>query len=75
MSASRTLERKNKMVANKRSIMGRAKPFRRVLSVVTLIAETGDGPHKHAIRYHATKGRLTWHVPMRWMWRAPQRAA
>ena len=71
MSHSRTLLRRNKYAAPKRTILKRAARFRRVLGVKTLIAETGAGRHKHAYRYHATKGWLTWRVPFYWEWGGP----
>ena len=71
MSASRSLLRRNVSADNKRTILGRKKAFRRVLGARSIIAETGDGRHRHATRLHATKGWLTWRVPLRWRWSGP----
>lgn len=68
MSASRTLLRgidRNP----KKTILKKGARFRRVLGVSSMLAETGDGVHRHAYRYHATKGNLTWRVPLWWKWR------
>lgn len=72
MSNSRTLERvqQKRLGTVKRTCAGRSKPFRRVLGVTSMLAETGAGTHRHAWRLHATKGRLTWRVPLDWKWRS-----